>query len=68
MAEYFFGITDKGKRREKNEDTFIAGELPGKEFVVACVIDGVGGYNGGEVAAEIARSVIIEHLQDFPGM
>lgn len=67
MDEYFFGITDKGKRREKNEDTFIAGELPGKEFVVACVIDGVGGYSGGEVAAEIARSVIIEHLQDLSG-
>ena len=49
MAEYFYGITDKGKRREKNEDTFFAGEIINKKFVVACVIDGVGGYNGGDI-------------------
>lgn len=66
MREYFFGITDKGKRREKNEDTFIARELFKKEFLVACVIDGVGGYSGGEVAAAITRAVILEHLQKLP--
>lgn len=65
MAGYFFGITDKGKRRELNEDTFIVQELPGKGLVLACVIDGVGGYNGGEVAAEIARAVILEHARDL---
>ncbi|HMK03845.1 MAG TPA: protein phosphatase 2C domain-containing protein, partial [Ferruginibacter sp.] len=67
MAAYFFGITDKGKRREKNEDTFIALEIANNEFLLACVIDGVGGYKGGEVAAEIARTVIIEHLQNITG-
>lgn len=66
MGEYFVGITDKGKRREKNEDTFIAREFFKKEFVVACVIDGVGGYNGGEVAAAITRSVLIDHLKNLP--
>jgi len=67
MAEYFIGITDKGKRREKNEDTFIAQEICNNELLLACVIDGVGGYSGGEVAAEIARSVLLEHLQNIPG-
>ncbi len=67
MGEYFFGITDKGKRREKNEDTFIAEALYNKELLVACVIDGVGGYCGGDIAAAIARSVILEHLQALPG-
>jgi PPM family protein phosphatase len=67
MAEYFFGITDKGKRRENNEDTFIAQEVSNKNFLLACVIDGVGGYNGGEVAAGIARSVILEHVQHVSG-
>lgn len=66
MGEYFFGITDKGKRREKNEDTFIALELAKKEFVLACVIDGVGGYSGGEVAAAIARNVILKHFENLP--
>ena len=63
MAEYFYGITDKGKRREKNEDTFFAREIINKRFVVACVIDGVGGYRGGDIAAKIARSVIIKQLE-----
>ena len=67
MGEYFFGITDKGKCREKNEDTFIASEIPGKGLLMACVIDGVGGYSGGEIAASIARNVIIDHLENGTG-
>lgn len=67
MAAYFFGITDKGKRRDNNEDTFIVQEMTGSSLLLACVIDGVGGYNGGEVAAEIARTVIIEKLQHISG-
>ncbi|MEO6488445.1 MAG: protein phosphatase 2C domain-containing protein [Ferruginibacter sp.] len=67
MDEYFIGITDKGRRAEKNEDTFIAQPARSDEYVIACVIDGVGGYRGGEVAAEIARSVIHLHLQDIKG-
>lgn len=67
MAAYFFGITDKGKRRDNNEDTFIVQEIPGGQLLLACVIDGVGGYNGGEVAAEIARKVILEKSTHFSG-
>ena len=67
MAEYFFGITDKGQRRKTNEDTFIVQEVRGKALILACVIDGVGGYNGGEVAAEIARAVILEYASHFSG-
>jgi serine/threonine protein phosphatase PrpC len=63
MAEYFYGITDKGKRRERNEDTFFVREVLNKQYIVACVIDGVGGYKGGDVAAAIARSVIIKKLE-----
>ena len=63
MDEYFYGITDKGKCREKNEDTFFVREIINKQFLVACVIDGVGGYQGGDVAAAIARSVIMKHLE-----
>ncbi len=67
MAEYFYGITDKGKRREKNEDTFFAREIPGTQFLVAGVVDGVGGYRGGDIAAEIARSIILESLETISG-
>lgn len=62
MAENFFGLTDTGKVRDNNEDAFIAEAVTDGRFVIACAIDGVGGYSGGEVAADIARNVIIESL------
>ena len=66
MAENFFGITHTGKVRDNNEDAFIAEKLP-NGWILACVIDGVGGYEGGEVAAEIARSTFLEKLQQPAG-
>ena len=62
MADQFCGLTDTGKVRGNNEDTFIAQEVWNKKQILACVIDGVGGYSGGEIAAEIARETIIEYL------
>ncbi|MFD0751832.1 PP2C family protein-serine/threonine phosphatase [Mucilaginibacter calamicampi] len=62
MAENFFGLTDTGKIRDNNEDTFIAQFILNKRYILACVIDGVGGYHGGEVAAEIARDEILTVL------
>ncbi len=62
MADNFFGITDAGKLRDNNEDTFLA-QILSNGWILACVIDGVGGYEGGEVAAEIARETIIKKMQ-----
>ncbi|HEU4901832.1 MAG TPA: protein phosphatase 2C domain-containing protein [Flavisolibacter sp.] len=64
MAENFVGITHAGRIRDNNEDTFLAEKLS-NGWVVACVIDGVGGYEGGEVAAEIARETIRKGLQQL---
>ncbi len=61
MAKNYVGITDTGKQRTNNEDTFIAETLP-KPFITACVIDGLGGYEGGEVAAALAREAIVNTL------
>lgn len=65
MDRNYYGITDIGKVRSNNEDTFIAQHLEGTNYILACVIDGVGGYEGGEVAAAIARKTIIS-LMDRP--
>ncbi|HYK54862.1 MAG TPA: PP2C family serine/threonine-protein phosphatase, partial [Flavisolibacter sp.] len=66
MAENFFGITDTGRQRNNNEDAFIAQSILNRQFIVACVIDGVGGYEGGEVAAAIARETILQALKKSP--
>jgi serine/threonine protein phosphatase PrpC len=63
MTDKFFGITDTGKVRQNNEDTFIATEAEGNRYIIACVIDGVGGYAGGEIAAELTREAILERLE-----
>ena len=62
MDSNYFGITDTGRVRDNNEDTFIAEQIPGTDFIIACAIDGVGGYTGGEVAAAIARKAIVQKL------
>jgi serine/threonine protein phosphatase PrpC len=60
MNEQFFGLSDTGKQRENNEDLFIAQQVHGDKFILASVIDGVGGYAGGEIAAEQAKTAIID--------
>lgn len=60
MTEQFFGLSDTGKQRTNNEDLFIAQKVQGNKFILASVIDGVGGYTGGEIAAEQARAAIID--------
>ncbi|RYY83815.1 MAG: serine/threonine-protein phosphatase, partial [Chitinophagaceae bacterium] len=54
MTETFYGLTDQGRQRSNNEDAFVARRL-GKGRALLCVIDGVGGYEGGEVAASLAQ-------------
>ncbi|HEY1871007.1 MAG TPA: protein phosphatase 2C domain-containing protein, partial [Chitinophagaceae bacterium] len=63
MADNFYGITDMGKMRDNNEDNFIAQTILSGKYVTGCVIDGVGGYEGGEVAAALARSAILSTIK-----
>jgi PPM family protein phosphatase len=63
MAENYFGLTDKGRVRDNNEDNFIAQPIMKGGMIAACVIDGVGGYEGGEIAAGIAKESILKNLQ-----
>jgi PPM family protein phosphatase len=64
MAENYFGITDTGRQRQNNEDAFIAQAILNKQYILACVIDGVGGYEGGEVAAAIAKESILSSFRN----
>lgn len=59
-------ISDVGLVRDNNEDSFIAENLWDDAHVLCAAIDGVGGYDGGEVAAEIARSSIVSYLNSYP--
>lgn len=66
MDKHFFGLTDTGKSRDNNEDSFIIKSLTNDQLILAAVIDGVGGYHGGEVAAAIATDQISMQFADRP--
>ncbi len=61
----FFGNTDMGKVRTNNEDAFIAQNIWDENHILAVAIDGVGGYDGGEIASELAQKLIVEYLENY---
>ncbi|AXY77350.1 serine/threonine-protein phosphatase [Paraflavitalea soli] len=60
---FISGNTDPGRRRKENQDAWIAQQLWSPDNALLAVIDGVGGYTGGEKAAAIARESIIQYMQ-----
>jgi protein phosphatase len=56
------GITDIGKRRELNEDSFFYDDGMGL-YVVA---DGMGGHNAGEVASKLVVKTLRDYLNQNP--
>lgn len=56
------GKTDMGRVRTNNEDAFVAQKIWDDNTYLAIAIDGVGGYEGGEIAAAMAQKTIPEYL------
>ncbi len=54
-----YGATDVGRQRAHNEDRFFCDP----DLGIFIVIDGVGGYAAGEVAADLAREFVSRGLQ-----
>lgn len=61
MAIKTFGLSDIGKKRGRNEDSYLVNDELGL-FVVA---DGMGGHSGGEFASRFAVSTIEEVIQSM---
>jgi protein phosphatase len=61
MAQVGFK-TDKGKKRDRNEDSLFV--MPKEDIYI--VADGVGGQNAGELASSMAVKVIAEYIKANP--
>lgn len=62
-----YGNTDPGQVRTNNEDAFIAQAIWDSYHWLLVVIDGLGGYEGGEIAAAIAKNTIIDDVTRSQG-
>ena len=58
-----YGGTDKGLVRENNEDSIGYELYNNAEIALAIVADGVGGYEGGEIASSITVEVIKDSVR-----
>ncbi len=56
-----FGISDVGKRRERNEDSFLIND----DLQLLIVADGMGGHLGGEYASKLAVNTVSETIKDM---
>lgn len=62
-----YGNSDKGLERTNNEDAFIAQTIWDNNHWLLVVIDGLGGYEGGEVAASISKETILHTVEEMKG-
>ncbi|MBR5265872.1 MAG: Stp1/IreP family PP2C-type Ser/Thr phosphatase [Clostridia bacterium] len=58
-----YGLTDIGKARAVNQDSFAIEVLEDAEAGVLLVCDGMGGAKGGEIASSIAVKTIMDSLK-----
>ena len=65
MKTNYYGDTNIGNVRPKNEDNFVLKEIWGGSHLIAVCVDGVGGNGGGDVAANLACKCITDYFNDL---
>lgn len=59
-----FGVTDRGKVRAENQDSFVIESIESRECLAAVVCDGMGGENAGSIASTLASKIYISYFVD----
>ena len=59
----FVAKTDVGKKRKNNEDSFFA-KIFDKDLALFIVADGLGGYEGGEIASNVLVKKVSSYIEE----
>ncbi|MBR0351856.1 MAG: Stp1/IreP family PP2C-type Ser/Thr phosphatase [Oscillospiraceae bacterium] len=59
-----FGITDKGRIREDNQDCFIIERCEKKDCLIVALCDGMGGAKAGGLASRLANKTFVSFVFD----
>ena len=57
-----FGVSDKGKVRKDNQDSFVIKECGKSDCLILAMCDGMGGARAGGIASELAKRAFSEYL------
>ena len=57
-----FGITDKGRIREDNQDCFIIEKCEKKSCFIVALCDGMGGAKAGGLASRLANKTFVSYV------
>lgn len=57
-----FGLTDKGKIRKDNQDSFIIEKCEAKDCLIVALCDGMGGAKAGGLASQISNRSFVSYI------
>ena len=58
-----FGITDRGKVRRENQDSFLIERIDEKDCLIAVLCDGMGGEKAGNIASDLAMKTYVGEIR-----
>lgn len=59
-----FGVTDKGKVRKENQDSYIIENCDKRNSVVIAICDGMGGAKAGDIASQLACKAFVSGVYE----
>ncbi len=57
-----FGLTDKGRVRKDNQDSFIIEKCKAKDCIIAVLCDGMGGAKAGGLASHLSNQAFVSYV------
>lgn len=57
-----FGLTDKGKVRKDNQDSFIIERCVAKDCLIVALCDGMGGAKAGGLASQLSNKAFVQYV------